>query len=118
MRPLVQACAPMKRTPYKLEVPQNIFARSAANIPPAMPALMNVINMRLPPQRCSMGEPKKYTDSAVNRIERTLCSGLIQKYVNNCHKCPRSKMPSPLRRSEEHTSELHSRGHLVCRLLL
>src|SRR5690625_7112886 len=28
--------------------------------------------------------------------------------------CPRSKMA----RSEEHTSELQSRGHLVCRLLL
>src|SRR5439155_1938984 len=26
--------------------------------------------------------------------------------------------PPPLRRSEEHTSELQSRGHLVCRLLL
>src|SRR5690625_6094384 len=26
--------------------------------------------------------------------------------------------PSPLPRSEEHTSELQSRGHLVCRLLL
>src|SRR5439155_14157326 len=26
--------------------------------------------------------------------------------------------PSPLTRSEEHTSELQSRGHLVCRLLL
>src|SRR5690625_6706897 len=25
---------------------------------------------------------------------------------------------APLRRSEEHTSELQSRGHLVCRLLL
>src|SRR5439155_9128286 len=26
--------------------------------------------------------------------------------------------PSPMGRSEEHTSELQSRGHLVCRLLL
>src|SRR5207253_10921540 len=26
--------------------------------------------------------------------------------------------PQPARRSEEHTSELQSRGHLVCRLLL
>src|SRR5437660_2172926 len=26
--------------------------------------------------------------------------------------------PMPTRRSEEHTSELQSRGHLVCRLLL
>src|SRR5690625_5858004 len=27
-------------------------------------------------------------------------------------------LSDPLRRSEEHTSELQSRGHLVCRLLL
>src|SRR5437870_11506129 len=30
----------------------------------------------------------------------------------------RSPFSSPRRRSEEHTSELQSRGHLVCRLLL
>src|SRR5215510_16458975 len=28
------------------------------------------------------------------------------------------RVPSATRRSEEHTSELQSRGHLVCRLLL
>src|SRR2546422_2956840 len=36
--------------------------------------------------------------------------------------CPRSRTSprgtAPLRRSEEHTSELQSRLHLVCRLLL
>src|SRR5207253_582134 len=31
---------------------------------------------------------------------------------------PGAKGISPKRRSEEHTSELQSRGHLVCRLLL
>src|SRR2546422_5470905 len=31
---------------------------------------------------------------------------------------PRSKPPRPHSRSEEHTSELQSRLHLVCRLLL
>src|SRR5690625_5804950 len=30
----------------------------------------------------------------------------------------RALFGEPLRRSEEHTSELQSRGHLVCRLLL
>src|SRR5437870_13243680 len=30
----------------------------------------------------------------------------------------RSHVPRPETRSEEHTSELQSRGHLVCRLLL
>src|SRR5437870_7685737 len=32
--------------------------------------------------------------------------------------CQESAIPSRRRRSEEHTSELQSRGHLVCRLLL
>src|SRR5437870_8103508 len=31
---------------------------------------------------------------------------------------PVTKKPAETRRSEEHTSELQSRGHLVCRLLL
>src|SRR5690625_5621171 len=35
------------------------------------------------------------------------------------HHCPGAVLAScPLLRSEEHTSELQSRGHLVCRLLL
>src|SRR5207253_7741118 len=32
--------------------------------------------------------------------------------------CRGSKLPYWIQRSEEHTSELQSRGHLVCRLLL
>src|SRR5690625_5522127 len=31
---------------------------------------------------------------------------------------PKGCLPSARKRSEEHTSELQSRGHLVCRLLL
>src|SRR6266508_6842929 len=34
------------------------------------------------------------------------------------HPCSSSSNPQHRRRSEEHTSELQSRGHLVCRLLL
>src|SRR5207253_5038932 len=33
-------------------------------------------------------------------------------------RCPRGTPEEALSRSEEHTSELQSRGHLVCRLLL
>src|SRR2546429_1951195 len=32
--------------------------------------------------------------------------------------CPPARSPAPSPRSEEHTSELQSRLHLVCRLLL
>src|SRR5687768_17960870 len=35
-----------------------------------------------------------------------------------CSRCRRAKDSTSLRRSEEHTSELQSRLHLVCRLLL
>src|SRR6266702_4421915 len=36
-----------------------------------------------------------------------------------CSRCRRTSRPTPTTaRSEEHTSELQSRGHLVCRLLL
>src|SRR5215510_15908260 len=36
----------------------------------------------------------------------------------SCRGRARRWLPWPSRRSEEHTSELQSRGHLVCRLLL
>src|SRR5690625_6454222 len=37
----------------------------------------------------------------------------LNGYFQSCH-----RMPAYFVRSEEHTSELQSRGHLVCRLLL
>src|SRR5690625_5663123 len=37
---------------------------------------------------------------------------------SNSHSIPRRRLASSSPRSEEHTSELQSRGHLVCRLLL
>src|SRR5690625_5902538 len=40
----------------------------------------------------------------------TICSA--------CSTTPPPSRPCPRTRSEEHTSELQSRGHLVCRLLL
>src|SRR5690625_6291907 len=42
------------------------------------------------------------------RIERKASSGLVSRLL----------FAAIVRRSEEHTSELQSRGHLVCRLLL
>src|SRR5947208_11166616 len=37
---------------------------------------------------------------------------------SRCYSCPLVVKLSPLQRSEEHTSELQSPDHLVCRLLL
>src|SRR5690625_5533388 len=42
----------------------------------------------------------------------------VPMIVNPKPDCNIVKMDSVLPRSEEHTSELQSRGHLVCRLLL
>src|SRR5437870_9763079 len=49
--------------------------------------------------------------------------GLDDDFVGICHAVmarisPRSNVIDLSHRSEEHTSELQSRGHLVCRLLL
>src|SRR5690625_5544867 len=46
--------------------------------------------------------------------------GLHGRCIVACHAVPSSEMVwgPKLRRSEEHTSELQSRGQLVCRLLL
>src|SRR5690625_5881882 len=53
-----------------------------------------------------------FTATALTAIIGTLLIGLLANY-------PIAIAPSMgLNRSEEHTSELQSRGHLVCRLLL
>src|SRR5690625_7475047 len=46
--------------------------------------------------------------------------GTPESYVRGCADVVRGAVDAPERpgRSEEHTSELQSRGHLVCRLLL
>src|SRR5437660_7863561 len=44
-----------------------------------------------------------------------LCACSLSRGMSNRSKAPTSGVN---RRSEEHTSELQSRGHLVCRLLL
>src|SRR5215510_15732493 len=44
--------------------------------------------------------------------------GLQQRVVDPALHVPGQQRVQHVRRSEEHTSELQSRGHLVCRLLL
>src|SRR5437870_10795014 len=53
------------------------------------------------------------------------CAAEVQRFWANCSNCGRrlewrdtTKETGAECRSEEHTSELQSRGHLVCRLLL
>src|SRR2546422_7719694 len=55
------------------------------------------------------------------KVDRLVCLGDIIGYganPNECIELVRAATPHVLLRSEEHTSELQSRLHLVCRLLL
>src|SRR5207253_9143329 len=54
------------------------------------------------------------------RRDREGAPGRVQHAVAAARRRPADGRPRPHRglRSEEHTSELQSRGHLVCRLLL
>src|SRR5690625_6580936 len=54
-----------------------------------------------------IGEKKYYQAFRIKRANEVLYN-LLEEYLFYCEKS----------RSEEHTSELQSRGHLVCRLLL
>src|SRR5690625_6577440 len=82
--------------------------------PPNPPASMNVAKAPAPTSKTNeVRTPVIITGSASGNstLNRT-CMGDIDK--------PRAASTSELStpRSEEHTSELQSRGHLVCRLLL
>src|SRR5690625_7080907 len=64
------------------------------------------------------------TEPMVHIICRTIdmhtprCKPCAAEHVPHATKRRRPRMTIPPLRSEEHTSELQSRGHLVCRLLL
>src|SRR5437870_9058793 len=66
---------------------------------------------RRTPARSKSTKPKRCAPISVRQRNRRLGPNLRERLV------PRA-MRSRRRRSEEHTSELQSRGHLVCRLLL
>src|SRR5690625_6544070 len=54
---------------------------------------------------------------ATSRGESVLAPAVAGLLVRS-HRTTEQETSSPVSRSEEHTSELQSRGHLVCRLLL
>src|SRR5205814_7159589 len=74
-------------------------------------------------QECLLG-----TRFGVARHDQSAAIGSRKSYVQHLNTgqffqhCPRSQSgsvhPQPMPRSEEHTSELQSLRHLVCRLLL
>src|SRR5690625_6249048 len=60
--------------------------------------------------------PPETKDPITNPIPTT--SGIPVEALNTASAPPPSLIAANMERSEEHTSELQSRGHLVCRLLL
>src|SRR5690554_7041842 len=59
----------------------------------------------------------------VSECEERYGVDAVEEILDSCHALmnygvDRYKRPAPISRSEEHTSELQSRPHLVCRLLL
>src|SRR5207253_3484005 len=56
-------------------------------------------------------------DSARRFFNPVFCNHLANSRASSAARCG-SDVDSSTSRSEEHTSELQSRGHLVCRLLL
>src|SRR2546422_6184812 len=53
-----------------------------------------------------------------NLLGRAHCGGHEARIAVQHHDVPRAEVEAVVARSEEHTSELQSRLHLVCRLLL
>src|SRR5690625_6127474 len=82
---------------------KNGFSRPSLNY---CGVFRHVLGLRL------LAPPKTFVPAGQGRLRqllhRTKKIGLYFRGVNG----------PPLQRSEEHTSELQSRGHLVCRLLL
>src|SRR5439155_19099635 len=69
-----------------------------------------------PRGRCSAR--RRARPSAAQRSGQSRAAQTMLGRVGAQHAAPLPLYPSSFERSEEHTSELQSRGHLVCRLLL
>src|SRR5207253_4683328 len=66
----------------------------------------------------SQKRPRRYLWAARKSRTATCWRRRSRVWASRLTRSSRRNSRSPLVRSEEHTSELQSRGHLVCRLLL
>src|SRR5207253_5398240 len=69
--------------------------------------LVRAFRVRTPPSATGLGRHFLHIPTSVDSSVQPLPSGWVAEFARSDHD-----------RSEEHTSELQSRGHLVCRLLL
>src|SRR5690625_6471007 len=88
------------------------------------------MRMDLPTLRASPGSLPAPNRRTTSRTRMMIAQGLRKKFMKDPfnsaavmhglahHPTADWALSGPLVRSEEHTSELQSRGHLVCRLLL
>src|SRR5439155_2420528 len=92
----------------------------------ASPSPFSTAPLRAPYQSCSFSSDAACTGISTLSLHDALpislpdCATLRWKrraYTGPCLR-PQAVAPTVPTRSEEHTSELQSRGHLVCRLLL
>src|SRR5690554_4575015 len=83
---------------------------------------LDMDDMRTIPSVAEFIAANQLDDEEIQQAEiQVKYAGYIQKEKNNADKLNRLegvKIPKNFDRSEEHTSELQSRPHLVCRLLL
>src|SRR5690625_5470674 len=97
--------------------PQKVSPSPSTPTPSPLQASINNLSAKLPPTsvNCALPNPIRPKVFATRvkpfaaRPERQVSNVNCQYQRQRQKRCPRS---------EEHTSELQSRGHLVCRLLL
>src|SRR5690625_6458842 len=92
-----------------------------AGLPTTMPLLIMATRPRNNPIPAAMAERKDLGIPAIIQLRAPVAvnSTKITPEIKTAPKaCCQVKPKAPTTRSEEHTSELQSRGHLVCRLLL
>src|SRR5437899_5524391 len=97
----------IRRTQRSTLFPYTTLFRSQAHL---LKANMTRVNRGRPPPAGGLDRRSNITTSLFMRRQRRWYS---RRYFS-----PRRILPSPSSRSEEHTSELQSLRHLVCRLLL
>src|SRR5437870_8096187 len=86
---------------------------------PTSPALLIIITIRPPPRPTLFPYTTLFrSETAKQRRAAAGNDAFLDGCAGGVHGILNASLQGRHRRSEEHTSELQSRGHLVCRLLL
>src|SRR5437870_11178673 len=111
---LEDAAVPRTRRPYPVRRPGRGYGRSRfPYVPGGLPDLWP--HHAPPPDTNSRGTRGS---SGIHRCQELISACIPLEHRDVLKLPPRGQPAQICVRSEEHTSELQSRGHLVCRLLL